>query len=176
MEAFKIDDINPVDCSGYANIFLHCGINDIKEDSITGPTKVAACFRKLRDKVNVIKSICPKSRVFVSPILPTKDRTLNERCLFFNKLLFEFVRKSVGGILAHDFNEFCDGNGMLCNDLGVYGKPNDKLHLGSNGIFKLVTIIRKCVYGNLFKEPAQSVKTDKLYTTAVKGAPRRGPR
>ena len=64
---------------------------------------------------------------------------------------------------------------MLCEDLGLYGKPHDKLHLGSNGVYKLVTIIRKCVYGTLFKKTAQSVKPGKLYSTAAKGAPGRYP-
>ena len=175
VEAFKIDEINPVDCCGYNKIFIHCGINDIKQDSITGPAKVAACFRQLRDKVNSIKLMCPMSRVYVSPILPTKDRALNERCLFFNRLLFDFVRESVGGILTHDFGIFCDSNGLLSNEMGLYKKPYDKLHLGSHGIHKIVEIIRTCVYGTLVKKSAKSAMADKLYATAVRGAPERRP-
>ena len=158
-----------MDCCGYRNIFIHCGINDIKQNIITGPAKVAACYRKLADKVNEIKLICPKSIVYISPILPTKDRALNERCLYFNKLLFEFIRRSMGEIQSHDFNVFLDenDNGMLSSEMGRYKKPSDKLHLGAKGIRKLVEIIRRCVYGNL-RKPVQTVKTDKLYATAVK--------
>ena len=173
VEAFKVDDINPIDCCGYSKIFIHCGINDIKQDSITGPAKVAACFRNLRDNVDKIKLICPKSRVYVSPILPTKDRALNERCLYFNRLLFDFVHESVGGILSHDFGIFCNSDGLLSNEMGLYKNPFDKLHIGSNGIHELVKIIRTCVYGTLTKK---SVKSGKPYATAViDGAPRRRP-
>ena len=176
VEAYTIHDINPVDCCGYRNIFIHCGINDIKEYSITGPAKVAACFRRLADKVNEIKLVCPRSKVYVSPILPTKDRALNERCLYFNKLLFEFIRKSMGEIQSHDFNVFLDkkDNGMLSSEMGRYNKPYDTLHLGAKGLRKLVEIIRLCVYGNLRKSD-KTVKTGKLYTTAlIKGGPESG--
>ena len=176
VEAYTIDDINPVNCCGYNNIFIHCGINDIKQDSVTGPAKVAACFRKLRNKVNEIKLICPKSRVYVSPILPTKDRALNERCLFFNRLLFDFVRESVGGILTHDFGIFCDSNGLLSNQMGLYKKPYDILHLGAGGIYELVKTIRTCVYGSLpLRKSAKPVTAGKPYAAAVKSAPRRLP-
>ena len=29
IQAMHIEDINPADCCGYKNIFLHCGINNI---------------------------------------------------------------------------------------------------------------------------------------------------
>ena len=167
--AFTIEDINPHDCCGYKNIFIHTGINDIKQDSVTGPSKVTACFNKLVRKVNEIKTICPKSRLYISPILPTKDQALNQRCLYFNKLLFDFVRKSVGSVLSHDFSDFCDQNGLLSCEMGRFDKPYDKLHLGKPGIRLLVKIIRDCVYGNVGK-PTRSSITGKSYSKAAIGS------
>ena len=165
--AYRIDDINPTDCCGYKHIFIHTGINDIKQDSVTGPTKVTECFKNLLRKVDEIRTLCPKSRLYISPMLPTKDRSLNYRCVYFNKLLFDYVNRSAGKVLTHDFREFCDQYGSLSVNMGRIN-PNDKLHLGFTGVLKLVKIIRKCVYGKKFRESTQRLDKDTmLYSTAA---------
>ena len=100
VEAIHIEDINPEDCCGYKNIFLHCGINNIKHHSIHGPKNVSACFELLKNKMDIIQTLSPKSKVIVSPILPTKNREWNERALLFNKLLFDYENKWV----LHTYN------------------------------------------------------------------------
>ena len=147
IDAIHIEDIKPVECCGFKNIFLHCGINNIKHPSIRGPDKVTKCFEDFKSKVEQVCNICPKSKIVVSPILPTKDRELNKRTLLFNKLLFEYESQSCGRFSTLDFNEFCDINtGFLDNKLGSK-HPNDKLHLGVNGIRVLVKLVRCGVYG-----------------------------
>lgn len=159
VQAFVLDDVNPHDCVGYKNIFIHCGINDIKNGNINGVQKVEQCFNKLAEKINVIKTLCPKSKLHISPMLPTKDVQLNAKCVYFNKLLFALVNRSVGRVLAHNFGLFCDNSGLLSEQMGRYKRPYDKLHLGSTGIYQLAQIIRKCVHGylNTNKEPYASV-------------------
>ena len=39
-------------------------------------------------------------------MLPTKDREWNVYTLLFNKLLFDYEKKSNGGITTHDFRFF----------------------------------------------------------------------
>ena len=135
---------------GYKNIFIHCGVNNIKDREINGYQKVGQYFDKLEEKINAIKVLCPKSKMHVSPILPTKDAELNSKCIYFNKRLFTLVNQSVGRVLTHKFSVFCDSEGFLSENMGRYRKPlYDTLHLGASGIHELVTIIRKCVYGNI---------------------------
>ena len=159
VQAFVIDDVNPHDCVGYKNIFIHCGVNDIKNGDINGVQKVEQCFNKLAEKINVIKTLCPKSKLHISPMLPTKDAQLNAKCIYFNKLLFALVNRSVGRVLADNFGIFCDSSGYLSEQMGRYKRPYDKLHLGSTGIYQLAQIIRKCVHGHLNtnKQPYSSI-------------------
>ena len=95
--------------------------------------------------------------------MPTKNHELNERALFFNKLLFDYEISSNEKISTHDFNVFCDENGRLSDYMGRFKKPSDPLHLGSNGILKLVKLIRTCVYGS------DKVTSNRLFTDVVKG-------
>ena len=162
VKAIHIEDIDPIDCCGYKNIFLHCGINNIKRHNVHSAEDVSACFDCLRTKIDSIRKLCPKSKIVVSPILPTKNRDLNERAMCFNKLLFDYENISNANFTTHDFNVFCDGSGKLSEYMGRFKKPNDSLHLGANGIMKLVKLIRTCVYGS------DKVKPNRSFTDVVK--------
>ena len=163
VKAIHIEDINPEERCGYKNIFLHCGINNIKHHSIHGPKNVSACFELLKNKMDIIQTLSPKSKVIVSPILPTKNRDWNVRALSFNKLLFDYENKSNGKIQTHDFNRFCDFTGKLAESMGRYKKPSDPLHLGAGGIRLLVKLIRDCVYSS------DKVTSGRLYNDVLRG-------
>ena len=145
-EAIHLKDIEPTACCGYKNVFIHCGINDIKHHRVSSPGKIRQKFDELKAKVNEITALCPKSKVFVSPILPTKSQDWNRRAVSFNHLLFDFCKVSNGRIIGLNFSEFCDEYGNLRSDMGKYWNPSDPLHLGSKGISALVNIVRKCVF------------------------------
>ena len=148
IEALHITDIDPAECCGYRNIFIHCGINDIKHYKINNRDKVSAKFSELKSKINDISVLCPESRVFVSPILPTKSQMWNQRAEYFNKLLFAYMNQSMK-FVALNFNEFCDNDNKLSDDMGKFWNKNDPLHLGSKGISTLVKIIRHHVYSSV---------------------------
>ena len=163
VKAIHIEDIDPVDCCGYKNIFLHSGVNNIKHHSVCSPENVVVCFELLKNKMDIIRTLCPKSKLVVSPILPTKDREWNTRALYFNKLLFDYENKSNGKVKTHDFNGFCDFTGKLSESMGRYKKPSDPLHLGSSGIRLFVKLIRDCVY------KSDHVTSDRLFNDVVRG-------
>ena len=162
VRAIHIGDIDPVDCCGYKNVFLHCGINNVKRHNVRGSNDVFSCFELLRSKIDIIQKLCPKSKIVVSPILPTKDLDLNKRAMFFNSLLFEYEKNSSTQFTTHDFNVFLDSSGKLSDYMGRFKKPSDSLHLGANGILTLVKLIRTCVYGS------DKVKSNRSYTDVVK--------
>ena len=68
-----LDMLEPVNCIGYNNIFLHCGINDIKQHD----SDVQECAERLIETVERIKIFCPKAKIFIHPLLPTKSLRLN---------------------------------------------------------------------------------------------------
>ena len=147
-EAIHLQDLKPESCCGYRNIFIHCGINDIKHHRVSNAGKVQQKFSELKSKLEEITVLCPGSKLFVSPILPTKSHDWNRRAIHFNKLLFNYCNESNGKVVALNFSNFCDEYGNLRNDMGKYWNPSDPLHLGSKGITDLVKIIRQSVFNN----------------------------
>ena len=135
--------IDPKKCIGYRNIFIHCGINNIKKNGAV----VEECVAQLTSKLDKIHELCPYSKITVSPILPTKLSWLNARALLFNKLLFRYCDKNpqVGTL---DFNMFVDSDGLLASALGRYQNQDDAIHLGSSGIFRLSRLIVHKIHGN----------------------------
>ena len=113
-----------------------------------------AHFALLEQKIKEIKSLCPYTAVFVSPILPTKNFKLNKRVVQFNELLFDFVATNdcSDGVRCLDFNEFVDFNhNILREDLGTWDSQNnefnkkDVLHLGKMGIRFLAKLVKQSV-------------------------------
>ena len=85
--AFTIDQIDPIICAGYKNVFIHCGINDIRHHNADARSCADALIRKL----DQICEICPSSKIVVSPILPTRLTHLNEKAKLFNQVLFDYT-------------------------------------------------------------------------------------
>ena len=139
IECFTVSQIDPSRCVGYRNIFVHCGINDIKGRN----SNVERSVSELTDKLCEIRSICPYAKLVVSPILPTKLQWLNEKAVRFNRLLFSFINSNPGLCIGTlDFSGFCDSkSGLLAEELGRYHNADDKIHLGSSGIFQLSRLI-----------------------------------
>ena len=147
-EAIHVKDIKPSSCCGYKNIFVHCGINDLKHHRVNNQDKIKQNFNQLKCKLEEILILCPTSKLFVSPILPTKSKDWNRRAVCFNQMLFDFCNDSNGKFVALNFSEFCDEHGNLRNDMGKFWNPSDPLHLGSRGISTLVKTIRQGVFSS----------------------------
>ena len=164
-EALHINDINPADCCGFSNIFVHCGINNLKSYKINNPSKVTKVFDELKAKIEHITILCPKSRLFISPILPTKNREWNQRAVQFNRNLFTYRNEQFGKFETLNFSEFCNEFGMLSDDFGKYWNQNDPLHLGSKGISTLVKIFREKVNSSIIS----AATPYRAYSDVVRG-------
>ena len=69
--AYHVDKIpTPSEIGPHKNIILHVGINDIKSGDISHVPKVVDT---LEQKSMAIMNAFPRSRVFICPLLPTKD-------------------------------------------------------------------------------------------------------
>ena len=174
-EAVFIKDIKPAECCGYKNIFLHCGINDLKHHRINNEHKIQNKFDELKSKIDEIVVLCPSSKLFVSPILPTKSKDWNRRAICFNRNLFEYCNNSNGKFVALNFSEFSDEYGNLRNDMGKFWNPSDPLHLGSKGISTLVKIVRHCVYSSGTTTLSYSAALSGHGVSGSRGAVQSGP-
>ena len=146
VQALTIEDIDPTACIGYRNIIIHVGLNNLKCTKIpmlfsdSRNINVYNKFMMLREKIDYIRSLCPKSNIVVSPILPTKIDWLNQRALEFNRYLFEYL--CIVDVKSLNFDTFLDENwGKLNDSYGCYNS-NDKIHLGRNGIRTLAKLIK----------------------------------
>ena len=143
LECFTIDQLDPALCVGYKNVVVHCGVNNIKR----GGGDVKHWANELTKKLKNICDICPYSKVIVSPILPTRSSWLNERAMEFNSILFGYCNTNAR--IGHfDFDSFVDDEGLLNQQFCRYKKPDDPIHLGSSGIFKLSRAIAHKILGS----------------------------
>ena len=142
----RIEDLDPSACIGYSNIIVHCGINDIKYNGCN----VEECAKRLINKVEAIKSLCPKSKITLNPLLPSKSDFLNARATQFNRILFHYIDTRHDNLLQTvNFNVFQDEKSwLLKEDLGRFNNSRDLIHLGSSGIRLLVTIVKERVCGS----------------------------
>ena len=151
IETFHIRDIDAAKCIGYKNIVVHVGINDLRDRSPgkhkddPNPCNIRAHFDNYIYKIAEIKKLCPKSRLIVSPILPTKLMALNDRACHFNRLVWDYVARFETSITILDVHCFLNQQGLLDDYWGIYKKPWDKVHLGIYGIRMLAKIIKNCV-------------------------------
>ena len=144
VSAPKVDQIDPLACAGYSNVLIHCGLNDLKGNR-PNPRKV---FDDLICTAEAVRIICPRARICVSPILPSKIPMFNETAKAFNNLLFEHINsRNKPSITSLDFNCFVDERGLLCKDLTRYMSP-DPFHLGREGYRLLANIFRGLILGS----------------------------
>ena len=141
----KVSQIDPLSCAGYSNVIIHCGLNDLKANR----PEPQAVFDHLLTVTQSIRLVCPRARICVSPILPSKMPIFNETALAFNKLLFNHIESEAKpSVISLDLNCFLDHrSGCLINELGRYKSP-DPFHLGRDGYRLLANIFKNMILGS----------------------------
>lgn len=148
---YHIHDIKPADCIGYSNAILHVGINDLKDyskgrtEDDPPPDDIQSHFRNLTRKIEEIQTLTPHTRIHLSPVLPTGISHLNSRAMDLNSMLCDYVNKSNPSIRFFDFWDFLGSDGLLHMDFRCYNNPRDPIHLGREGIIKLVGKFRDSI-------------------------------
>ena len=132
---FLIQDINPSHCRGHDRVWLHVGTNNLKYSRCSTHSDVKRIFTIFMNKLSAIRDLCPNTKVFVSPILPSGIPGFNTRASWFNRMLF-----SVKNIWWSElgFRGVCSRDtGLLETHLRPYRNRSDKFHLGMKGIIAL---------------------------------------
>ena len=95
-----------------------------------------------------IRLVCPRARICVSPILPSKIPIINESALAFNQLLFKHIQSEAKpSITSVDLNCFLDHrSGCLRTELGRY-MSSDPFHLGRDGYRLLANVFKDMILG-----------------------------
>ena len=135
VKAARIQDIPPPKEIGpHRNLVIHTGINDLTNEN-RPPNRVLVA--RLRAKCRDIQTVYPNMRVYISLLLPTKSRFVNNRVTELNNLILDmaFGQKNMFVI---DNSILGDEGGCMPSKYGRFRNStpnvNDIVHLGREGI------------------------------------------
>lgn len=152
--AAKVEDIDPMKCISYRNVVLMCGTNNLKKADVD----VLKTYKTLKGKVEQIRELNPKGNIFVCPVLPSRDKTLNGRINNFNHyIIHDLQRSDLKVNIVMGFQEFADYRGFLKENMHDKRNATDTLHINDKGYCVLVKLIKQAIFG---------IKKNKLRVTA----------
>ena len=144
IQAQRIQDIPSVEnINPYSNIVLHTGINDVlRRDRLPASQLVS----ELESKCKSIHSIYPKTKIFLSPLLPTKLPQLNSKVCQVNEGIVALSKKHHNLVLI-DNSIFAREDACLKLEYGRYMDRDDNIHLGKLGIRVFASSIKSYIFG-----------------------------
>ena len=163
VKAAKVNEIEVNECVGYSNIFLCCGTNNMRQEYIRCDADIQNTVDELKCKLEIITQLCPRSKVFVSPVLPTRLPQMNRNIIRYNQQVNSMIQQYFPDTWFASVYSFCDNQGLLSYKLTRNG---DAIHLGPRGIAKFVSHIKYCVFSREANE--RKFSTRKLYATSMR--------
>ena len=137
-----VRDLPPIEhIAPYQNIVIHTGVNDINRHN-----RLSTCeyIRALEHKCTEIHNVYPKTRVILSPLLPTKLPSLNQQIWKVNDAIISLSKRH-HNIIYMDNSIFARGNDCLKPEYGRFHNPDDAIHLGKMGIRMFAESIKSYV-------------------------------
>ena len=145
-----IEDIpSPEKIGPYKNIVIHTGINNVKSSNRRSNSSL---INELDAKCRAILEIYPKSKIYLSLLLPTKLERLNVRVKEFNDLLLDMSVSERRIYVVDTGPLLSDCRGLLRDEFGrfKFNRPNvaEHIHLGKKGIRLFGYCIKQAIVGN----------------------------
>ena len=143
-KANKISNIDPSLCIGYSNAVIVCGTNDLRTENLKSPNDVHQLVDILHLKLQKIQTICPRIKIFVTAVLPSRFPRMNKNIIMFNRLVYDMLESSFEqSVWQIGVYHFVDNKGLLAMNLTRNG---DEIHLGNRGLSKFVRCVKHWVY------------------------------
>ena len=143
IDAFTIDQIDPLKCIAINNVVLHCGINNIKSKYINSDHDIKDLYKCFKSKIEDIRRINKKCRILISPILPTRLPGLNKRAVYYNSLLFnDLAQSNLRVEFVYGYDAFLDQDDCLNTELARF---HDHLHLNASGVRFMARCIKDLI-------------------------------
>ena len=165
-----VKDIDPSVCTGYSNIFLMCGTNDLRCKYISNENDIHNIVCLLKEKIIEIKQLCPDAKLFVLPVMPSRIPKMNYNITTYNSLVSEMLSFDFPDVWFPGIYSFVDNRGLLLKKLVRLNDDNkyDDIHLGPKGIAKLVTYIKTSIFT---REKYEEHYSHSRVSTSVVGSP-----
>ena len=97
-----------------------------------------------KSKLCIIQQLCPSSKIFVVPVLPTRNVKMNRNIVRFNSMLSDMLNQSrFGNVYFPGVYSFLDSKGLLSARLT---RNNDDIHLGDKGLAQFVRLIKLWIF------------------------------
>ena len=161
ISAYYINEVpEAADIGPYRNFVIHTGVNNIKLRNRRSNKSLAD---ELEAKCKNIMETYPRSKIYISLLLPTKLTTLNYRVNEFNNMLLD-MSHSYRSMYIIDNSTLCDEGGLLKEEFGRFnykdGRYNktDTLHIGKKGIRIFATTIKSVVVNGIKSRRRNSSK------------------
>ena len=136
----------PEELLPYRNFLINVGVNDLDRSAPLPPNVLV---QQLEEKCYAIHNMYPKANILLAPVLPTRDRFLNNRVREFNDHLRRLADKDQRLHLLNHHDTFTSpGSGLLSGEYASR-KRHDIKHLNHSGIVTLK---------NLFKDAVMNIR------------------
>jgi alkylated DNA repair dioxygenase AlkB len=160
LKASKVSDISPESCIGYSNVVLVCGTNDLRVGSVRDESDIRKVVDLYRTKLYSIKQLAPSSKIFVVPVLPTRNASMNRNITRFNSLLDDMLSHCFKGTVNFPgVYSFLDSKGLLSTRLT---RDSDDIHLGERGIAQFVRLVKLWIFECEARERRLSVNSSRV--------------
>ncbi len=143
VRAADISQINPAECIGYSHVIIVCGTNNLRLEAISHTSQIRTLVDKLKHKLSMIKQLCPKAKITVTPVLPSRLVKMNNNITIFNDLVDNMLARFFKDIWFPSLHHFLDNESLLASNLT---RNNDPIHLGDRGIAGFVSYMKHWVY------------------------------
>ena len=136
IKAAKIKDIpGPEELGPYRNVVIHTGINNLTDERRPSNRLL---MLQLKAKLRDIQTVYPNTKLFISLLLPTKSKYVNNRVNELNNLILDMVFCQKNTFII-DNSIFGGDDGCMPPKFGRflrngYANSNDIVHLGKEGI------------------------------------------
>ena len=148
--AFTVDELNPLMCTGFNNIVVHCGINSIRGDDVATEDDVRRIYVDFKTKISDIIEVNKRARLYVSSLLPTKCQGINKKVKLFNSLILDDLPLSFKDIrIINHTSRFSGAAGLLTPGLSREFNSrgeSDQLHLNPAGLRLFSTVIKNALF------------------------------
>ena len=144
LKAAKVRDISPESCIGYSNVVLVCGTNDLRVGYVKNDSDISRIVDTNKSKLQEIIQLSPSCKIFVVPVLPTRNVRMNRNIVCFNSMLCEMLNvMCFKNVFFPGVYSFLDPKGLLSARLT---RDNDDIHLSEKGLAQFVRLIKLWIF------------------------------
>jgi hypothetical protein len=122
---------------------LVCGTNNLRNGCIRDNSDIVELVESYQVKLASIKQLAPNIKVFVVPVLPSRNVNMNRNITCFNKQLDNMLQHCYPDVWFPGVHGFLDKRNLLSLRLC---RESDEIHLGEKGVAQFVRSMKLWIF------------------------------